>query len=67
MTPLVFGYVQARKITRDFEQSERHPLESHSAIKDAPEMVPLRERIGRTLIHWGEQLSSIEASTRHAA
>ncbi|MEX0698538.1 MAG: hypothetical protein WD651_03265 [Acidimicrobiia bacterium] len=49
MSPLIFGYVEARRIAIEVALQGRHLVE-------AP--VSIRERLGRTLIHWGEQLAT---------
>jgi hypothetical protein len=60
MTPLVFGYVEARRIALELELAGRRPGESPVSIK---------ERLGRTLINWGERLTPVppERTARHAA
>jgi hypothetical protein len=60
MTPLIFGFAQAREIAINIELEARHMVEPQLSIK---------ERLGRTLIHWGEQLATAppSASVRPAA
>lgn len=48
MSPLIFGYVEARKIAIELALADRHLVEAPMSIK---------ERLGRTLIYWGEQLA----------
>lgn len=49
MTPLLFGFAEAREIAITIELEARHIVEPQLSIK---------ERLGRTLIHWGEQLAT---------
>jgi len=70
MTPLIFGYSEARRISRELELGNRYVNDSDISIKD----IPFKERVGRTLIHWGEQLVPVivdqdgpEGDARHAA
>jgi hypothetical protein len=60
MTPLVFGYVEARRITLELELAGRRQGESQASIK---------EWLGRALINWGERLTPVapERTARHAA
>ncbi|HKX76612.1 MAG TPA: hypothetical protein VJR05_14620 [Acidimicrobiia bacterium] len=51
MSPLLFGYTKARQTVREFELNDRRLRFPHG-IKDRP----FRERLGRVLIQWGEQL-----------
>lgn len=53
MTPLLFGFAEAREIAITIELEARHLVEPQLSIK---------ERLGRTLIHWGEQLATAPPS-----
>lgn len=50
MNAMVFGYVQAREI------EIRHAQARRWIVEDAPS---LRDRLGRTLISWGQHLVAI--------
>ncbi|HUO45724.1 MAG TPA: hypothetical protein VM470_02700 [Acidimicrobiia bacterium] len=70
MTPLIFGYSEARRISQELELNGRRVDDSGISIKD----IPFKERVGRALIHWGEQLVPVIAdqdrpdrNARHAA
>jgi hypothetical protein len=62
MSPLLFGYTKARQVALEFELSDRR---RRLPVKDRP----FRERLGRVLIQWGEQLAldQPELSARRAA
>jgi len=49
MSALMFAYVQARQLEIELEVKRRH-------TEDVPSM---RDRLGRALIAWGEQLVSL--------
>ncbi len=49
MNSLLFGYAEARRIAIEVALSGRHIIEPSTSIK---------ERLARTLIHWGEQLAT---------
>jgi hypothetical protein len=53
MTPLIFGFAEAREIAIKVDLEARHVVEPQQSIK---------ERLGRTLIHWGEQLATAPPS-----
>ena len=64
MTAMMFAYVQARQLEIELEVARR----------DQTDAMSMRDRLGRTLIAWGEQLvalprveTGLAPSVRHAA
>lgn len=64
MSAMLFAYVQSRQLEIELELERRDQTDSMS----------MRDRLGRTLIAWGEQLvtlppasSAAASSVRHAA
>ena len=64
MSAMLFAYVQSRQIELELEAERR----------DQRDAMSMRDRLGRTLIAWGEQLVTLPLATtgatssvRHAA
>ena len=64
MSAMLFAYVQSRQLEIELEVARR----------DQTDAMSMRDRLGRTLIAWGEQLvtlpparSGAASSVRHAA
>ena len=64
MSAMMFAYVQSRQLEIELEVERR----------DQTDAMSMRDRLGRTLIAWGEQLvalppvtSATASSVRHAA
>ena len=64
MSAMMFAYVQSRQLEIELEVERRHQTDALS----------MRDRLGRTLIAWGEQLVAVPPigpglapSIRHAA
>jgi len=56
MQSLMFAYVKARQLEIALDLKQRHFTDSSS----------IRERIGKTLIAWGEQLVTLPPSSPNA-
>jgi len=57
MHSLMFAYVRARQLEIELDLKQRHFTDSSS----------IRERIGKTLIAWGEQLVTVPPASPRAS